>query len=98
MSKLLDLPEGTYKCTKTKVKNDDDFRMIEKGHTVIGEYQPTIVVGQRFMAQGRGFTDYVNTSIVKDFKLLSQGRVEIETENSLYLLEEVSKDAKISLT
>lgn len=97
MSKLIDLPEGTYKCTKTKVKDDGAFRMIEKGHTVVGEYQPTIVVGERFTAQGRGFRDYVSTSLVKDFKLLSKGKVEIETENSFYLLEEVDPKKPLTL-
>lgn len=90
MNKLIDLPKGTYRCTKTKVKNEGAFRIVEKGHTVIGEYQPTVVVGQRFHAQGRGFSDYVSTSIVKDFTLLTGGKVEIETENSYYLLEEVT--------
>ena len=98
MSKLLDLPEGTYRCTKTKVKDDTKFRIIEQGMTVIGQYQPTVVVGQRFHAQGRGFSDYISTSIVKDFTLLSQGKVEIETENSYYLLEEVDKNTRLGLT
>lgn len=91
MSKVLELPEGTYKVTKTKVKNEDLFRMIDSGHTVIGEYAPIITVGEGFHAMGRGFRDYVRTSLVKDFKLLTKGKVEIETENSIYLLEEITE-------
>lgn len=100
MSKTLELPEGTYRVTKTKVKDDSQFRMIDKGHTVIGEYSPTVTVGQSFHAEGRGFRDYVRTSWVKDFILMGDGKVEIETENSIYLLEEIDPKAppKLPLT
>lgn len=91
MSKTLELPEGTYRVTKTKVKDDSLFRMIDSGHTVIGEYAPVVNVGESFHAQGRGFRDYVRTSFVKDFILLDDGKVEIETENSIYLLEEIAE-------
>lgn len=95
MSKLLDLPEGTYRVTKTGVKDQNAFRIVEQGQTVVGEYQPTIVVGETFMAVGRGFSDYIRTSVVKDFKLLKQGKVEIETANSYYLLEEITGQKNI---
>ena len=98
MSKLLDLPQGTYRCIKVKAKDNKAWMEVVEGQTIIGTYQPTIIVGERFLAQGRGFSDFINTSIVKDFTLLSQGKVEIETENSYYLLEEVTNTRTKPLT
>lgn len=95
MSKSLELPKGRYKCTKVKATKPGSF-YITQGHKVIGEYSPVITVGERFMAEGMGFTDYVSTSIVTDFKMLPENKVEIHTEFSIYLLEELETPLKLT--
>lgn len=88
MSKSITLPKGRYKCTKSKAVNSSSW-IVAEGDAVVGTYAPNIVVGDRFLAEGSHFRDYISTSIVKDFELLEDNKVKIKTENSIYLLEEV---------
>lgn len=87
MTKSIELPKANYKITKVEILNNFSF-YIEIGATYQGNISPAIVTNSRFIFNGTG-NDWLSTSPVKDFELLSNNMVKIITENSIYLLEEV---------
>ena len=93
-NKTVELPKGTYKCTKAKANNPNSW-IITEGQYVVGTYTPKVVVGERFHAEGQGFRDYISTSVVKDFELLAGNKVKIITENSVYMLEEIERSQAV---
>ena len=87
-SKSIELPNGIYKISKVKATNKNST-YVSVGSSYSGEYSPTVITGQSFFSHGYSYRDTLTTSIVEDFKLLKDNKVEIHTLNSVYLLEEI---------
>lgn len=89
MAKSLELPKGKYSCQKMKSHDSSKLVFIAIGDKVVGKYAPIIIVGKPFFAEGSHFRDTITTSYVKDFNIKEGNKVEIITENSVYLLQEL---------
>ena len=87
----LELPdESSYRLTKSKAVNQNSW-VISEGQSVTGDLRTNpIKVGERCCV-GRGMRDVISTSLVKKIKLDKKNpkKYTLETENSIYTLEEL---------
>lgn len=92
MSKIdsIELPDVTYKLTKIQANNKISI-WISEGQSIKGDLLTNpIEVGKRCTV-GRGFSNLISTSLVKEINLTKDSsKIILTTENSIYELEEAN--------